>query len=75
MSTTTGLNIQIIASVSPELLEALVYGVELAECELYPCTNKVSEFDLVLRIDNRDGAEVRCCQNCADHGDVSYPED
>ncbi len=31
--------------------------------------------EIFTRIDNRDGAEIECCEHCADHADVSYIAD
>lgn len=75
MITITRKHIEQVATVSTALLEALVYGPELVQCELFPCANMVREEELFERVDNRDGAEVRVCEHCADHGDVSYCED
>lgn len=47
-----------------------------AEAELLTCElggHRVDE--LFLRRDNRDGADVLVCSDCADNGDVSYVED
>ena len=44
---------------------------DLETCELKGC--RVAE--LVLRVDNRDGAEIYVCHTCADEGDVSWVED
>ncbi len=44
---------------------------ELETCELGGC--RVEE--LLLRRDNRDGADILVCEFHADHGDVSYVED
>ncbi len=30
---------------------------------------------LYTRLDNRDGTEIRVCEHCADHGDVSHTDD
>lgn len=44
---------------------------DLLTCELGG--HRVEE--LFLRRDNRDGADIHVCSDCADHGDVSYVED
>lgn len=44
---------------------------DLLTCEL--CAHR--DTYLYARIDNRDGAEIRVCETCADEGDVSYVED
>lgn len=44
---------------------------DLLTCELGGCRAE----ELFLRIDNRDGADIKVCSHCADNGDVSYVED
>lgn len=44
---------------------------ELETCELGGCRAA----ELFVRMDNRDGADIRVCSDCAEHGDVSYVED
>lgn len=56
------------------LLAALVIADLLEqydECEV--CGRRVAQ--RFARIDNRDGAEVKVCEHCADHGDVSHIAD
>lgn len=51
-----------------QALAALVLlGLEFDTCEL--C--ELAAAELFARIDNRDDAEVQCCEWCADHADVS----
>lgn len=53
-------------------ISALVLlGLEFDSCEI--CTQAAAE--LFPRIDNRDGAEIECCEHCADHADVSHIAD
>ncbi len=40
-------------------------------CDL--CT--LAAQDLYTRLDNRDGAEIRVCEHCADTADVSHADD
>lgn len=55
-----------------DVLAALVIlGAEFDTCEI--CEQAAAE--LFARIDNRDGAEVACCEHCADTADVSYIAD
>lgn len=49
------------------LFELVILGADLDTCEL--CELPAAE--LFTRIDNRDGAEIECCEWCADHADVS----
>ena len=60
-----------IATTTAALFDLVILGVEFDTCEL--CTHPAAE--LFARIDNRDGAEVECCEWCADHADVSYVAD
>jgi hypothetical protein len=51
-----------------DVLAALVIlGAEFETCEL--CTLPAAE--LFARTDNRDGAEIECCEHCANTADVS----
>jgi hypothetical protein len=55
-----------------QAITALVLlGLEFDTCEI--CEQPAAE--LYARIDNRDGAEVGCCEWCADTADVSYIAD
>lgn len=55
------------------LVDLVITGLaeDFDTCEL--CGHAAAE--LFTRIDNRDGAEIECCEHCADHGDVSYIAD
>lgn len=56
-----------IATATAALFELVILGAEFDTCGL--CELPAAE--LFARIDNRDGAEVECCEWCADHADVS----
>lgn len=45
----------------------VILGLEFDTCEI--CEQPAAE--LYTRIDNRDGAEIACCEHCADTADVS----
>lgn len=49
------------------LFELVILGTEFLTCALCP----LPAAELFTRIDNRDGAEIKCCEWCADHADVS----
>lgn len=48
-----------------------IFDTEFETCELNGCTAA----ELFTRTDNRDGAEIRVCEWCADHGDVSCTDE
>lgn len=49
------------------LAALVILGTEFDTCALCPLPTA----ELFTRIDNRDGAEVECCEHCADTADVS----
>lgn len=68
MTTTARTATRQIATTTAALFELVILGIEFDECQI--CEQPAAE--LFWRIDNRDGTEVRCCEWCADHADVSW---
>lgn len=68
MTTTARTATRQIATTTAALFELVILGIEFDTCEL--CSHPAAE--LFTRIDNRDGAEIKCCESCADTADVSY---
>lgn len=53
------------------IVAGLAAELELDTCQI--CYRDTAE--LYTRIDNRDGLECACCEDCADNGDVSWLAD
>lgn len=71
MTTTARTATRQIATTTAALFELVILGIEFDTCEI--CEMPAAE--LFPRIDNRDGAEVECCEDCAINGDVSWTAD
>jgi len=73
MTTTARTATSQIATGTAALAELVIAGLfeDFDTCEI--CQLPVAE--LFTRIDNRDGAEIECCEHCADTADVSWIED
>lgn len=71
MTTTARQATRTIATDTAVLAELVVLGLEFDTCEL--CGHFAAE--LFPRIDNRDGATVGCCEDCANTADVSHIAD
>lgn len=59
-----------IATITAALVETVIHGLasDFEQCALCP----VYTAELFTRIDNRDGREIECCEDCADNADVSH---
>ena len=68
MTTTARTATRRIVADTDVLAVLVILGAEFDTCEL--CQLPAAE--LFTRIDNRDGAEIECCEYCADTADVSF---
>jgi hypothetical protein len=59
------------AAIVADLITEIEAEADMLTCELRGCRTA----EVFARIDNRDGAEISVCEDCADNGDVSYVED